>query len=79
MAVNAAASMDREISAAPLAATSAADARYPVIRIMTLDERLEDMRAFGREICKTPQTALDFLKSVGIVDASGQLAEPFRS
>lgn len=46
---------------------------------MTLSERLADMRAYGREICATPQSALDFLKRAGIVDASGRLAKPFRN
>ena len=53
--------------------------RGTTVRLLTLDERLEDMRAHGREVRKTQKSALDFLKRAGIVDASGQLAEPFRN
>jgi hypothetical protein len=41
--------------------------------------QLEDMREHGREMSKTKQSALEFLQRAGIVDASGQLAEPFRN
>lgn len=66
-------------SAAPKAGKVASSGRGETVRLMTLDERLQDMREHGREVRKTQASALAFLKRAGIVDASGQLAEPFRN
>jgi hypothetical protein len=66
-------------AAASTAADSVVHTQDRTARSMTLSERLADMRAYGREICATPQSALDFLKRAGIVDASGRLAKPFRN
>jgi hypothetical protein len=49
------------------------------VRVLTLEERLEDMREHTREVCRTKASALAFLQRAGIVDASGALAEPFRT
>jgi len=69
----------KKIIAPQKAAQVAVRVRGTTVRLLTLDERLEDMRAHGREVRKTQKSALDFLKRAGIVDASGQLAEPFRN
>ena len=53
--------------------------RGKMVRLMPLSERLEDMREHGQEVGKTKASALAFLQRAGIVDASGQLAEPFRN
>ena len=66
-------------AAAPKVAKAPGRVRGKTIRVMTLNERLEDMRAYGQEVRKTQKSALDFLKRAGIVDASGRLAEPFRN
>lgn len=47
--------------------------------IMTPDERIADMQAFGREIRKSPNTAKEFLIRAGILNKKGQLAKPYRS
>lgn len=47
--------------------------------VMTPEERAADMRAFGREIRQSKETAVAFLKSAGILDERGELAEPFRT
>jgi hypothetical protein len=66
-------------AAAPKKVAKAAVRRGKMVRLMTLDERLEDMRAYGREVRETKQSALDFLRRAGIIDVSGQVAEPFRN
>jgi hypothetical protein len=48
-------------------------------RVLTPEERAADMRAFGREIRQSKETAVAFLKSAGILDERGELAEPFRT
>ena len=48
-------------------------------RVMTIDERLADMRAHGEQMRKSKASALAFLKRAGIVDDSDQLARPFRN
>lgn len=47
--------------------------------IMTPDERIADMQAFGREIRESPKTAQEFLIRAGILDKKGQLAKPYRN
>jgi len=49
------------------------------VRIMTAEERSADMKAFGKEIRKSKASAIEFLQSAGILDAKGELAEPYRS
>ena len=49
------------------------------MRIMTTQERSADMKAFGKEIRKSKASAIEFLQSAGILDAKGELAEPYRS
>ena len=61
----------------PTKAASASRGR--LVRIMTADERSADMKAFGKEIRKSKASAIEFLQSAGILDAKGQLAEPYRS
>ncbi len=53
--------------------------RGHMVRVRTNAELLADMRAQGREIRKTKESALAFLQSAGIVDANGELAEPYRA
>lgn len=48
----------------------------PTIR--TQEELIADMRAHGREVGKTKQSAIAFLQRAGIVTASGKLAKPYR-
>jgi hypothetical protein len=49
------------------------------VRVLTVQERLADMRAHGRKVGQTKESALAFLRRAGIVDESGALAEPFRT
>lgn len=58
---------------------SASPLRGHLVRVRTNAELLADMRAQGREIRKTKESALAFLQSAGIVDANGELAEPYRA
>ena len=46
--------------------------------VMTPDERIADMQAFGREIRESKKTALAFLMRAGILDKKGELAKPYR-
>ena len=46
--------------------------------IMTPDERIADMQAFGREIRESKQTAQEFLIRAGILNKKGVLAKPYR-
>lgn len=50
-----------------------------IVRVMTADERSADIKAFGREIRKSKESAIEFLQSAGILDEQGELAEPYRS
>jgi hypothetical protein len=54
-------------------------AKDKTVRVMTLNERLADMRAHGAQMRKTKASALAFLKRAGIVDDSDELAQPFRN
>lgn len=47
------------------------------VRVMTLDERIADMRAHSREVCRTQATAVAFLQRAGILNTAGDLAEPY--
>ena len=49
------------------------------VHIMTPDERIADMQAFGREIRKSKKTAQEFLTRAGILNKKGELAKPYRS
>lgn len=49
------------------------------VRIMTTQERVEDMRAFGREQGSSQASALSFLQDAGIITPTGKLAKPFRA
>jgi len=46
--------------------------------VMTPDERIADMQAFGREIRESKKTAQEFLVRAGILDKKGELAKPYR-
>ncbi|MDI1246471.1 MAG: hypothetical protein PSV24_13845 [Rhodoferax sp.] len=46
---------------------------------MTAQERVADIKDFGREIRKSKESAVAFLQSAGILDQTGELAEPFRA
>lgn len=60
--------------------TKAAPAsRGRLVRIMTPDERSADIKEFGKEIRKSKASAIKFLQNAGILDATGELAEPNRS
>jgi hypothetical protein len=49
-----------------------------VVRPLTPDQRRADIKAFGREIRDSKQSAADFLRRAGLIDESGQLTEPYR-
>lgn len=53
--------------------------RGRMVLVRTNEELLADMKAQGLEIRKTKASALAFLQSAGIVDAQGELAEPYRA
>lgn len=53
--------------------------RGKLVRVMTPEERVADMKDFGKEIRKSKETAKDFLQRAGILDETGELAEPYRS
>ena len=58
---------------------AASPLRGRMVRVMTTDELIADMKAHGREIRKTKESAIAFLQRAGIVDAKGELAEPYRA
>ena len=47
------------------------------VRVMTQKERLADMRAHSREVCRTQASAVAFLQRAGILNTAGELAEPY--
>lgn len=53
--------------------------RGRLVRVMTPEERLADIKDFGREIRKSKASALAFLKEAGFIDESGEIAEPYRA
>lgn len=46
--------------------------------VMTSDERIADMQAFGREVRESKKTAQEFLIRAGILNKKGVLAKPYR-
>ncbi|MBV6303248.1 hypothetical protein KVP10_00030 [Candidimonas humi] len=65
-------------TAVPKAAKKTPQQRTAV-RILTIQERIDDMRAFGREQSSSKAAALSFLQRAGIVTPTGKLAKPFRA
>jgi hypothetical protein len=59
--------------------TPKAPSRGTFVRVMTSAERIADMQEHGQKESRTKASALAFLQRAGIVDASGDLAEPFRT
>lgn len=53
--------------------------RGKFVVVMTPDERIADMQAFGREIRESKKTAQEFLIRAGILNKKGQLAKPYRN
>lgn len=49
------------------------------VRILTTQERIADMRAFGQEQGSSKAAALSFLQRAGIVTPTGKLTKPFRT
>ena len=49
------------------------------VRVTTPKERITDMRAHSREVCRTQASAVAFLRRAGILDIAGELAEPYRA
>lgn len=49
------------------------------LRVLTPEERKADIKAFGKEIRKTKDSAREFLQRAGILDARGELAAPYRT
>ncbi len=50
-----------------------------VVRVMTAEERVADIKAFGEDVRRTKQSAIEFLQRAGIVDETGSLAKPYRT
>ena len=46
---------------------------------MTAEERVADIKAFGEDVRRTKQSAIEFLQRAGIVDETGSLAKPYRT
>lgn len=49
------------------------------VRVLTTQERIADMRAFGQEQGSSKAAALSFLQRAGIVTPTGKLTKPFRT
>ncbi|SBT09080.1 hypothetical protein ACCAA_670018 [Candidatus Accumulibacter aalborgensis] len=49
-----------------------------MVRRLTPDQRSADIKAFGREIRDSKQSAAEFLRRAGLIDDCGQLTEPYR-
>lgn len=47
--------------------------------VMAVDPEIEVLRKAGLEARRSKETALAFLKAAGILDANGNLAEPYRA
>lgn len=69
--------LDKPIRAAH-ASIASAQAPGRLVRVMSNQELLADMRAHGREVSKTRESAVAFLQRAGILDNTGVLAEPYR-
>jgi len=65
--------------AKPRSAAASSPLRGRMVRVMTNDELIADMRAHGREVRRTKASAIAFLQRAGIVDDKGELAEPYRT
>ncbi|MCK2086944.1 hypothetical protein MXC99_01910 [Thauera aromatica] len=61
------------------AAKTSSPLRGKLVRIMTPEERSADMKEFGKEIRKSKASAVAFLQRAGILDETGELAEPYRA
>jgi hypothetical protein len=48
------------------------------VKIETVAERLSDMRAHGREVRKSKDSAVAFLQRAGILNHAGKLSKPYR-
>ncbi|SAI52056.1 Uncharacterised protein [Bordetella ansorpii] len=60
-------------------ATQQSSQRGRMVRILTTQERVADMRAFGQEQGSSKAAALSFLQRAGIVTPTGKLTKPFRA
>lgn len=63
----------------PSANASASTLRGRLVRVMTNEELIADIKAHGREIRKSKESAIEFLQSAGILDHTGDLAQPYRN
>ena len=61
----------------PSKATKQASQAGKLVRVMTPEERIADIRAYGEEQARSKASALDFLHRAGIITKSGKLAKPF--
>lgn len=61
------------------AAVAGSSLRGHMVRVRTNEELIADMKAYGREVRKTKESAVAFLQSAGILDSTGELAEPYRA
>lgn len=61
------------------AAKTSSPLRGKMVRIMTPEERIADIKDFGKEIRKSKASAIEFMKKAGFLDDEGNLAEPYRS
>lgn len=57
----------------------ASPVRGYTVRVMTVEERVADIKDFGREVRKSKESAVAFLQSAGILDITGELSEPYRT
>lgn len=60
-------------------AKPASPLRGKLVHVMTPEERSADIKEFGKEIRKSKASARAFLQRAGILDETGELAEPYRS
>lgn len=51
----------------------------PARMVMAVDPEIEVLQKAGLEARRSKETALAFLKAAGILDANGNLAEPYRA
>ena len=75
-AKNTAKPAEKQLRAAAVAGSSL---RGRLVRVRTNEELIADMKAYGREVRKTKESAIAFLQSAGILDNAGELAEPYRA
>lgn len=60
-------------------ATKKTSQRGKTVRVLTTQERIADMRAFGQEQVSSKAAALSFLQRAGIVTPTGKLTKTFRT